>query len=152
MKAKNVVLALAASGLISSQVYAADVGIHQAGVITQQASFSDAEIKNIFESSESGVQMAALSSDEMRETKGAAIPLLLGAAAAVNYAWTAFRIGGVAVGAYRVIGPAYRGGRLVQVMHRNTPIFRVDYHKNPYTSTLHYHRAPNMNIHRPVRK
>jgi len=96
------------------------------------------------------VREAALSQQEMMETVGAFVPLPLvyGGLVAANYTWTAFRVSGLAVGAYRVIGPAYKGGRIIQTMKNNVPNFRLDYHPNPYTSNLHMHFG-NMKLHRP---
>lgn len=77
MKAKNVVLVLAAAGLISTQAYAADAGT-RSGIDGQgQAAFTEADTSSMFEQSGKPMQVASLSSQEMKSTEGAAVPWVL---------------------------------------------------------------------------
>lgn len=90
MKAKNIVLALVATGLISTHAYAAEERIEGAGKMAPQATFSDADLQTMFESSASPMQVAALSQREMQDTAGAAIWFAPAAWAGVRYAITGF--------------------------------------------------------------
>lgn len=79
MKAKNVVFALALTGLISTQAYAADTRIDSADKMTPQVAFSDADMQTMFEPTASSMQVAALSQQEMKETEGAYLANVAGA-------------------------------------------------------------------------
>jgi hypothetical protein len=116
--------------------------------VTEKTTVDMADMAMVFQHDAQPIQVALMSPKEMKETEGAFVPLLYGGIVAANYAWTAFRVSGLALGAYRVIGPAYNGGRMVQVMTNNIPRFRLDNHTNPYTSNLHMHFG-NMSYHRP---
>lgn len=80
MKAKNVVLALAATGLISTQAYAADTRVEDAAKMAPQAAFSDADMQAVFQQTRAPMQLAALSQQEMKETEGAVLPAIVIAA------------------------------------------------------------------------
>nr|VFK11454.1 MAG: hypothetical protein BECKLPF1236A_GA0070988_100554 [Candidatus Kentron sp. LPFa]VFK24558.1 MAG: hypothetical protein BECKLPF1236C_GA0070990_1001421 [Candidatus Kentron sp. LPFa] len=108
---------------------------------------TDGDAQALFEEGAEPMELAMLSPEEMEATEGAVIPLIYGGIIAARYAYMAFRVSGFVVGAYRVIGPAYRGGRLLQVMARNVPKFRLDNHVNPYATKLHMHFG-NMKLHR----
>ncbi|MDO5056922.1 MAG: hypothetical protein Q4E06_06260 [Lautropia sp.] len=77
MKAKNVVLVLATTGLISSQSLAAEVDVKAPASPQTQAAFTEADASTLFEASGKPMQVAALSSVEMKDTQGAAIPVAL---------------------------------------------------------------------------
>ncbi|MDO5056921.1 MAG: hypothetical protein Q4E06_06255 [Lautropia sp.] len=81
MKAKNVVLVLATTGLISSQSLAAEVDVKAPASPQTQAAFTEADASTLFEASGKPMQVAALSSVEMKETEGAAFPFELPASA-----------------------------------------------------------------------
>lgn len=74
MKAKHVVLVLASTGLISSQALAAEVGIEDTSSAQSKEVFTEADASNLFEQSNKPMQVASLSSTEMKDTKGAFLP------------------------------------------------------------------------------
>ena len=76
MKAKHVVLVLVSTGLISSQALAAEAGIQGASSVQTQEAFTEADAANLFEQSNKPMQVAALSSTEMKKTQGAFLPVL----------------------------------------------------------------------------
>lgn len=80
MKAKNVVLVLAATGLISSQALAAEAGVKGVSSTHTQATFTEADASTLFETSGKPMQVASLSSTEMKDTRGAVAPVVAAAA------------------------------------------------------------------------
>ena len=112
--------------------------------VAEPAPFSAADMQALFVPSTEPLRVAVLSAQEMEETQGAVIPLVV----AANFAWNVFRVSGFAIRSYRVIGPAFSGGRILQVSRNNNPIFRIDNHNNPHATRLHFHVAPNMRAHR----
>lgn len=80
MKAKHVVLILASTGLISSQALAASAGVEGASAGSAQTTFTEADTSRLFEQAGQPMQVAALSSTEMKETEGALLPILAVAA------------------------------------------------------------------------
>ncbi len=74
MQLKHSVLALAAAGMLSAQVYASEMQVEAALQPAQPvAAFTDADIGALFEASDQPMQLAALSGQEMKETDGAAL-------------------------------------------------------------------------------
>lgn len=72
MQLKYSVLALAAAGMLSTQVYASEIQVEAAIQPAQPvAAFTDAEIGALFDASDNPMQLAALSEQEMKETEGA---------------------------------------------------------------------------------
>lgn len=80
MKVKSVVLALATTGLISSHAFAAEVDVKAPASPQTQAAFTEADTSTLFEVSGKPMQVAALSSAEMKETEGAYLANAAGAA------------------------------------------------------------------------
>ena len=74
MKAKNVVLVLAATGLISSQAFAAESDVKAPSSPRTQSAFTEADASALFEGSGKPMQVAELSSAEMKGTEGALGP------------------------------------------------------------------------------
>jgi len=76
MKFKNAALALAVAGLLSAQVHAAETQVKdlQAAPIATLATFDQTDISAMFEQTAQPMQLAALSSVEMKETEGALGP------------------------------------------------------------------------------
>lgn len=100
MKAKNVVLVLAATGLISSQAFAADAGVKgmSAGKVE---TFTEADASALFEQTGQPMEMVSLSSAEMKETEGAVWPILIPV------------LGGAAMGAGITIGDNLLAGESI---------------------------------------
>jgi hypothetical protein len=77
MKFKNAALALAVAGLLSAQVHAGEVDGQvqaqdlQAAPIATLAAFDQTDINAMFEQVDTPMQLAALTSVEMKETEGA---------------------------------------------------------------------------------
>lgn len=87
-KSKKVAWALATAGLISAQVYATENQVDK----LPPAALSQAEIQAMFEQGGKPLQLAALSSAEMKETEGAWFPFAFyyyGPAIAGGVSWLA---------------------------------------------------------------
>ncbi|MBW7902538.1 MAG: hypothetical protein H3C26_13740 [Rhodocyclaceae bacterium] len=70
MSLKHIFFVLAATGsIISTQAYASDGKLQASGQLTP--SFTQADVYTLFEASDKHMQLATLSTDEMKETEGA---------------------------------------------------------------------------------
>ena len=73
MKAKNVVPVLVATGLITFQAFAAEADGKAPSSLRTQAAFTEADALALFDASGKPMQVAELSSAEMKETEGASL-------------------------------------------------------------------------------
>lgn len=68
---KRMVLVLAAVGMVSTQAYAGETAVKTTPLSPQLSAFSQDDINSMFEASGKPMQLAALSTQEMKETEGA---------------------------------------------------------------------------------
>ena len=80
---KRMALVLATVGMVSTQVYAGESAVKTTPLSPQLSAFSQDDINSMFEVSGKPMQLAALSTQEMKETEGAFVPAVIGAYYAV---------------------------------------------------------------------
>lgn len=93
------IIVLSAAGMISTQTFAAEAGVKTTPAPQKLSSFSQDDINGMFEMKGKPMQMAELSGQEMKETKGAILPIIAGAA-----------VGGLLSGAYQAGKQYYMNG------------------------------------------
>ena len=92
---KRMVLVLAAVGMVSTQAYAGESAVSTAPLSPQLSTFSQDDINSMFEASGKPMQLAVLSTQEMKDTSGAAIWFAPVAWAGFRYAITGFTRHGI---------------------------------------------------------
>lgn len=70
-KLKQTVLVLAAAGMLSVQAHAAESSVNSLPSQQPMAAFSQQDVQGLFDQAEQPMQLAELSSAEMKETEGA---------------------------------------------------------------------------------
>lgn len=80
---KRMALVLATVGMVSTQAYAGESAVKTTPLSPQLSAFSQDDINSMFEVSGKPMQLAALSTQEMKETEGAFVPAVIGAYYAV---------------------------------------------------------------------
>lgn len=75
---KRMALVLATVGMVSTQAYAGESAVKTTPLSPQLSAFSQDDINSMFEVSGKPMQLAALSTQEMKETEGAFVPAVIG--------------------------------------------------------------------------
>lgn len=91
MKLKHVALSLAAAGMLSTQAYATEAQVEVTIQPAQHITFTEADVRAMFETSEKRMQLAALSPQEMKETEGAWWFVYYYAPVVTSLAWSAYQ-------------------------------------------------------------